>query len=89
MEELHEILSTFPAADSKLTGTPLQQATEPVFRALVGLGTIITGVKNEQIKVAAKEIFDIPATLNDLKAKGLLQEPRFQGLASEITAALS
>jgi phospholipase A-2-activating protein len=89
MEELHEILSTFPAVDSKLTGTPLQQATEPVFRALVGLGTVITGVANEQIKLAAKEIFDIPATLNDLKAKGLLKEPRFQGLASEIMAALS
>ena len=88
LEELQKMLLSFPAVDSKLTGTPLQQATEPVFRAIVGLGTILTGLEDKQIKMAAKEIFNIPATLNELKAKGLLKEPRFQGLSSEIVAAL-
>jgi phospholipase A-2-activating protein len=89
VEELQKILSSLPAVDSKLAGTPLQQATEPVFRAVVGLGTILTGLKDEQITMAAKDIFNVPATLNQLKTKGLLKEPRFQGLASEIMAALS
>lgn len=89
LEELQKLLSSFPAVDPQLTGTALQQATEPVFRAVVGLGTILTGLKDEQITMAAKDIFDIPATLNEVKAKGLLKEPRFQGLTSEIMAALS
>ena len=89
VEELQKMLSSFPAVDSKLTGSSLQQSTEPVFRAVVGLGTILTGLKDEQIKMAAKEIFNIPATLNELEAKGLLKEPRFQGLSSEIMAALA
>jgi phospholipase A-2-activating protein len=89
VEELQKILSSFPAVDSQLTGAPLQQATEPVFRAVVGLGTVLTGLKDEQIKMAAKDVFDVPATLNQLKVKGLLKESRFQGLASEISAALS
>lgn len=89
VEELQKILSSFPTVDSKLTGTPLQQATEPVFRAVVGLGTILTGLKDEQIITAAKDILGVPGTLNQLRSKGLVKEPRFQGLISEIMAALA
>ena len=89
VEELQKILSSFPTVDSKLTGTPLQQATEPVFRAVVGLGTILTGLKDEQIIMAAKDIFGVPRTLNQLRSKGLVKEPRFRGLISEIMAALA
>ena len=89
VEELQKMLLSFPAVDSKITGTPLQQATEPVFRAVVGLGTILTGLKDDQIIMAAKDIFGVPETLNELKSRGLLKEPRFQGLSSEIMAALA
>jgi hypothetical protein len=89
VEELQKILSSFPTVDSKLTDTPLQQATEPVFRAVVGLGTILTGLKDEQIIMAAKDIFGVPGTLNQLRSKGLLKEPRFHGLISEIMTALA
>ena len=89
MEELYEILSSYPAIASNLVGNPLQQATEPVFRAVIALGTIVTGLKDEQIKIAAKDVFDTRTIFNDLKAKGLLKEPRFQGLATEIMTALS
>lgn len=87
--ELQMLLSSFPAIDSKLTGNALQQATEPVFRALVALGTTLTGLKDETINEAAKDVYGVPATLDQLKARGLLKEPRFQGLDAEIKAALT
>ena len=88
VEEVSKILDSLPAVDSKLTGAPLQQATEPAFRAIVAIGTVLIGLKDEQITMAAKEIFGLPSTLDKCKDRGLLREPRFQGFVSEIKGAM-
>ena len=89
VEELVKILSSLPEIDSKVSGSALQQATEPAYRGLVALGTVIVGLKSAEIIIAAKEIFNVPALLDLMKAKSLLKEPRFQPLVSEIKVALA
>jgi phospholipase A-2-activating protein len=89
VEELVKILSSFPAADHKPTAPPLAQTTEPAYRGLMALGTVIIGLRREEVTMAAKEIFNVPQMLDSMKGKGFLAEPRFATVVREIRAALT
>ena len=88
MEVLVGILSasteTVPAG---LTGSAMQQATEPLYRASVALGTLITGLESEEVQMAASSIYDIGMLLNGLE-KRLGSEERFRPVIQETRAAL-
>lgn len=88
LEELIALLRGFPAVDHTANAQPSAQSTEPAYRAFVALGTVIVGLGRSDLKVAAKEILDVPGVLNQLKAKKYLEEPRFKQVAVELTEAL-
>jgi len=88
LEELTAILKGFPAVDHSATANPSAQSTEPAYRALVALGTVIVGMGREDLNSAAKEMLGVPAVLNQLKAKKYLEEPRFRQVTMEIIEAL-
>jgi phospholipase A-2-activating protein len=88
LEELTTLLKGFPAVDHTANAQPSAQSTEPAYRAFVALGTVIVGLGRSDLKIAAKEILDVPSVLNQLKAKKYLEEPRFRQVAIELTEAL-
>jgi phospholipase A-2-activating protein len=87
LERLGELLQQVPAVDHAASATPAAQSTEPAYRALVALGTILVGLRDPEIKSAAQTI-DVRRILEQLETKKYLQEPRFQGVASQIREAL-
>lgn len=89
MEQLVEILGSLPEVDHTATAHPLAQTTEPAYRALVALGTIIAGIKQSEIKEAATGIFNVNAIGEGLRAKKYLEEPRFQKVTADIRKALA
>jgi phospholipase A-2-activating protein len=89
VEAISQILEPFPAVDTKATGNALQQATEPVYRGLFAVGTVLVGLPNPDLKEAARSIFNIDTLLSNLRQKGYFKEARFQGLVEEIQAALA
>jgi phospholipase A-2-activating protein len=88
LEQLKELLSSLPTVNHKVGSSELQQTTEPAFRGIMALGTVIVGMKNEDLIDAAKQIFDIPGLLATLEDRGFLQEPRFGDIVVEIKGAL-
>lgn len=87
LEEVHQLLVSFPAVNHAAGAAPAGQSTEPAYRALVALGTIVVGLQHPDIKEAAK-VMDVGAALGQLQTKQYLNEPRFQALANQIRSAL-
>ncbi|KAL5363478.1 PUL domain-containing protein [Aspergillus floccosus] len=67
-----------------LTG---EKDSEAVYRSLVALGTLVTSL-GEEIKSAAKEIYDVEKIFGVVMGSGLGKEPRIKGIVSEIRAAM-
>ncbi|KIW27628.1 uncharacterized protein PV07_07353 [Cladophialophora immunda] len=87
--ELSKLLSSFPAVNhSAFSSNPASQSTEPAYRSLVALGTILVGIPRAEVKSAAKEIFDVPVALRKLKEGKYLDEPRFKSVVGEIESVL-
>lgn len=80
IEELVRILSSITLPD--------QQASEPMYRGMVALGTVLAAIHSEELKLAAKEIFDVPALLKQLEKRGLMKETRFQVVVADTKKAL-
>jgi len=88
VEEIAKILATLPTVNHSPTAPALAQTTEPAYRGIVALGTVLAGLARAEITSAAKDIFDIPALLNQMKSRKYLEEPRFQTVVAEIQSAL-
>lgn len=89
-ELLVHVLSTFPTVDHA-GSNPLAQTTEPAYRALMALGTIMFGFKSsDDIKKAAKSMYNVERVLgpDGLKGKKYTDEPRFKRVIAEITRVL-
>lgn len=90
IELLSHILSTFPTVDHA-GSNPLAQTTEPAYRALMALGTIVFGFKNsDDVKKAAKGMYNVDRILgpDGLKGKKYTDEPRFRRVVGEISRVL-
>ena len=59
---------------------------EAIFRGLVALGTALS-IKRDEIKVAAVQVFGVPAALQVVK-KTWAKENRIREIAAEIEALL-
>ncbi|RMZ91999.1 hypothetical protein DV736_g763, partial [Chaetothyriales sp. CBS 134916] len=88
VEELSKFLAALPSVDHKPSASANQQSTEPAYRAVVALGTLIIGLRSDEVKEAARSVFEIPKVLVGLKSKKYLDEPRFQAVAGDLRAAL-
>ncbi|OAP61454.1 hypothetical protein AYL99_03657 [Fonsecaea erecta] len=87
--ELSKLLSSFPTVNHSATSSnPASQSTEPAYRCLVALGTILVGLPRAEVKSAAKDVFDVPLALRKLKEGMYLDEPRFKNVVGEIESAL-
>ena len=88
VEELTKYLSALPAVNHSAGANPAAQSTESAYRAVMALGTILVGLKREDVTSAAKEIFEVPKVLEGLKAKKYLDEPRFKVAVAQIQSTL-
>ncbi|KAJ5107822.1 hypothetical protein N7456_004497 [Penicillium angulare] len=61
--------------------------SEAVYRGLVALGTLVKSL-GEEVKSAAKEIYEINAVLTRVSGSGPGKEPRVKGIIGEIQQAL-
>jgi phospholipase A-2-activating protein len=68
-----------------LTG---EKDSEAVYRSLVALGTLVTSL-GEEIKSAAKEVYDVEKIFGVVMGSGLGKEPRIKSIVGEIRAAMS
>ena len=87
-EELSKLIAASPSVSHAAGANAAQQSTEPAYRALVALGTVIVGLDRDEIKEAARSVFEVKKVLNGLKQKRYLDEPRFQGLVAQIQSSL-
>lgn len=84
VEILSNVLNTMPGVDHAGTN-PLAQTTEPAYRALVALGTVLVTYKsNADTKKAAASLYNISAVLQHLKSKRYTEEPRFKRVIGHI-----
>ena len=60
--------------------------SEAVYRALVALGTLVMSL-GEEVKAAAKDVYDVKQTLEKILDAGLGREPRIKGVIGEIQNA--
>ena len=60
-----------------------EKDSEAVYRSLVALGTVIKSL-GEEVKSAAKDVYDIRAVLEKISSSGLGKEPRIKGIIGEI-----
>jgi len=60
-----------------------EKDSEAVYRGLVALGTLVKALGDE-VKVAAKEVFDVGNVLGKVMAAGLGREPRMTSVVNEI-----
>lgn len=88
VEELTKVLAAFPSVNHTASANPSAQSTEPAYRTTVALGTVLVGLRHPEITSAAKEIFDVPQTLAQLRSKRYLDEPRFKSVVGEVQAVL-
>lgn len=88
VEELSKILNGFPAVNHTASASPSAQSTEPAYRTIVALGTVLVGLRREDLTTAAKDIFDVPKALSQLRSKKYMDEPRFKNVVGEIQAVL-
>ncbi|EAW17951.1 WD repeat PLAP family protein [Aspergillus fischeri NRRL 181] len=65
-----------------------EKDSEAVYRALVALGTLIKAL-GEEVKSAAREIYDVKDILEKVSSSGSGKEPRVKGVISEIREAMS
>ncbi|RAH81833.1 polyubiquitin binding protein [Aspergillus japonicus CBS 114.51] len=65
-----------------------EKDSEAVYRSLVALGTLVQAL-GEEVKAAAKEVYDVDALLNTISSSGLGKEPRTKGIIGEIKESLS
>ena len=90
IELLVQVLSIMPTVDHA-GSNPLAQSTEPAYRALMALGTLIFGFKgNDEIKKACKSLYNVEQLLgpDGLKGKKYTDEPRFKRVVAEIGRVL-
>ncbi|KAH8433077.1 WD repeat PLAP family protein [Aspergillus melleus] len=65
-----------------------EKDSEAAYRSLVALGTLVKSL-GEEIKSAAKEIYDVGQILGAVSGSGLGKEPRVKSIVGEIKEALS
>lgn len=65
----------------------IEKDSEAVYRGLVALGTLVIA-SGEEVKSAAKEIYELENTLNKVSSSGAGREPRVKGVIGEIRDAL-
>lgn len=75
VEELSKILS-------------VEKDSEAVYRSLVALGTLIKAL-GEEVKTAAKEIYDVGGILGKVSGSGIGKEPRIKGVVGELRESMS
>lgn len=89
MELLVRVLTKLPSVDHGSTAAPLAQTTEPAYRALVALGTVIVGLGNgTEVKKVAKSQFNVMKVVGELKSKKYGSEPRFEKVFAELERSL-
>ncbi|EER40669.1 ubiquitin homeostasis protein lub1 [Histoplasma capsulatum H143] len=64
-----------------------EKDSEAIYRVLVALGTLVTAL-GEEVKTAAKEIYDINTALSKVISGGFGREPRVKSVVNEIRSAL-
>lgn len=64
-----------------------EKDSEAVYRSLVALGTLVKGL-GQEVKGAAKEIFEIERVLNRVVDAGFGREPRVKGVVGEVRTAV-
>ncbi|KAL1860115.1 WD repeat protein Lub1 [Paecilomyces lecythidis] len=64
-----------------------EKDSEAVYRGLVAIGTLVHSL-GEEVKSAAREIYDIQGLLNKVLGAGLGKEPRIKGIVGEIKSLL-
>ncbi|KAL4981115.1 PUL domain-containing protein [Aspergillus desertorum] len=64
-----------------------EKDSEAVYRSLVALGTLVKELANE-VKAAAKEVYDLDAMLQTISSSNLGKEPRIKGIVTEIKNSL-
>lgn len=89
VEAISQILEPLPTIDAKAMGNALQQATEPVYRGLFAVGTVLVSLRSSELKEAARTIFNISTLISQLRQRGYFKEARFQGLVEEVEGALA
>ena len=63
-----------------------EKDSEAVYRALVALGTLVVSL-GEEVKAAAKDVYDVKQLLEKILDAGLGREPRIKGVIGEIQNA--
>lgn len=88
IEILVVILGALPTVDHA-GSNPLAQSTEPAYRTLIALGTILVRYKgNDDIKKAARSMYQVENVLAGLKERKYNDEPRFKRATGEISRLL-
>lgn len=64
-----------------------EKDSEAVYRALVALGTLVAAL-GEEVKSAAKEVYELEGVLVRASASGPGKEPRIKGIINEIREAV-
>ncbi|KAL1957744.1 hypothetical protein VTO42DRAFT_5587 [Malbranchea cinnamomea] len=64
-----------------------EKDSEAVYRALVALGTLVVSL-GEEVKAAAREVYDVKQAMGKVLDAGLGREPRIKGVIVEIKNAL-
>lgn len=60
-----------------------EKDSEAVYRSLVALGTLIKSL-GEEVKSAAKDVYDVGSVLRDVSGSAIGKEPRVKGIVGEI-----
>lgn len=64
-----------------------EKDSEAIYRALVALGTLVISLR-EEVKAAAREVYDVKQILDRVLDSGVGREPRIKGVVGEINDAL-
>ncbi|PLB35805.1 WD repeat PLAP family protein [Aspergillus candidus] len=64
-----------------------EKDSEAVYRSLVALGTLITAL-GEEIKSAARQVYDVRNVLDRVATSGIGKEPRVKGIINEIRESM-
>lgn len=65
-----------------------EKDSEAVYRSLVALGTLIKSL-SEEVKSAAKDIYDVGSVLGNVSGSAIGKEPRVKGVVGEIRESLA
>lgn len=64
-----------------------EKDSEAVYRSLVALGTLISAL-GEEIKSAARQVYDVRNVLDTVATSGIGKEPRVKGIINEIRESM-